>query len=1124
MNPSSQAQTRRLCTLFVTLVAGVSSCLLVGCTPGGGSPKDAAAADVVGSPSPDAKANTVDSPLAVDKAKVIDGPSSAADRQVPADVADSAASSGPDRPQSAADAAESGQPVDAVSADSKMPIDAPVGDGLSDVSDAPTGNAQSDAKDTPMADGPSAVESGASKPDGSGATAALPAVCPAVRAKGGTDVLIDDLADGDGQIALRDGRNGLWFTMADGAEGTLWPTPAAFQTVLGSGPRGGYAARMYGSGFTAWGAYLAVSFSQAQTGPCAYDASAFSGITFWARSATPAIIRVNLATVATQQTRDGGSCAGTCSNDFGTPIALVAAWQKYTIAFTDLTQRNPGSDAATAAFDPTQLTELQFVTGPGKAFDISVTDVSFTPAGLFGPHPVELCPDVAFDPTPMPSIPHPAGVTFTIDATNATKKHSISPYVYGSNGFPWWSSAALSKDLRRFGHSLLRVEDGAASTLFNWEINAANNGLGGGNTTILNSGCPSDAVSAGQLVVDGFWAAQATSSALLVGLSLQDYVAGDTAGVMDPNDPTVLSTRFKQNKPAKNSPFSLVPDITDGFVYQDEFVNWVTHSQPANVPVIFQLDNEPDGWNESIPEVYPSYPTPYDDLVSRTIIQARAAKAVAPQAQVVGLVAGTWRGIQAMNGFKHGCQAPASDRTDLYTKGPFLEYFLSKLKAEETASGIRPVDYVDMHYYTEAAVPGSNPPVTLLSLNTPPFYTNSDAGVVATRLQAPRALWDPSYVEVDYCFAELEDPTQGWPKALPIIPNLQGRIAAAYPGIKLAITEWNFGGDNHVSGALTTADTFGIFGREGLDMGAHFVLNEWENYGWGAMQAFRSYNSLGGRFGDTSISATTSDVAATSVYASLDSNDPSRMVVVAINKSSDAVTAAINITGAPASFAKANVFVLAEGASYVKGAPSIASTGSGTFSYTMPRFSVSVLVPKVAGADDEPPPYAPDCVRTGNLALSSDFEENADGWMAWGDAKKGLSTDVAHTGTHSLRVTNRTQTWNGPEFSLALADSNTGFKGVVQNGYRYDLSAWVRLGAGAASAPVYWVFGTTDAAGSNYPTGAAQTATFSDWVKVTGSFTPTITGTLTAAGASVEGAPVGVDIYIDDVTITATKL
>ena len=1072
MNSSSQVQTLHRGTLLATLVAGVSSCLFVGCSPGGGSPKDAAAADVASSPSPDAKANTVDSPLAVDKAKVIDGTSSAADRRTTPDVADSASSGGPDMPQSAADVAEASQSVDATPADSRVQIDAPIGDG------------------------PSAVDGAAS--DGSGATTALPAVCPEVRVKGGTDLLIDDLATGNGQIALRDGRNGLWFTMADGAEGTLWPTPAAFQTVLGSGPRGGYAARMYGSGFTSWGAALAVSFSQAQTGPCAYDASAFSGITFWARSATPAIIRVSLATAA-----------------FGTPIALATVWQKYTIAFTDLTQRNPGPDSATAAFDPTQLTELQFVAGPGKAFDISVTDLSFTPAGLFGPHPVELCPDVAFDPTPMPSIPHPAGVTFTIDATNAAKKHAISPYVYGSN-----PSAALSKDFRRFGHGLLRVE-GGGDTLYNWEINAGNGGHYADNvTTITNNGSPFDAVSAGQLVIDGFQAAQASSASLLVGLSLQDYVAGDTDGtdVIDPNDPTVLSTRFKQNKPAKGAQFGLVPDTTDGFVYQDEFVNWVMHSLLANVPVIFQLDNEPEIWDRIYPEIRPNRVS-YDEYVNRTVATAKAVKAVAPQAEIVGLVAAHWKGLESLSGWSTTGQATADD----LAKGPFLEYFLSKLAAEQAKNGVRLVDYIDMHYYTVAQTPSTaaDPNIPVLSIEAVPPYTNSNADVVATRLQAPRSLWDATYTE-----------NAGWEyygtsfyqQPLTIIPRMKQRIAAVSPGVKVAVTEWDFGGGNHLSGGIVEADVLGIFGREGLDVGAHFVFNGWENYGWGAMQAFRSYNSLGGHFGDISISATTSDVAATSVYASIDSQDAARMVIVAINKTSDAVAAAINITGAPASFTKADVFVLAEGASYVRGAASIASTGSGTFSYTMPRFSVSVLVPKVAGADDEPSPYAPDCVRTGNLALSSDFEENAEGWLSWADAKESLSTDVAHTGTHSLRVTNRTQTWNGPNFVLALADTATGFQGSIQNSYRYDLSAWVRLGAGAASAPIFWIFNTADDAGVYYPWSTAQTATSSDWVEVKGSFTPTITGTLKAANVGVSGAPVGVDIYIDDVTIAATKL
>ena len=44
-------------------------------------------------------------------------------------------------------------------------------------------------------------------------------------------------------------------------------------------------------------------------------------------------------------------------------------------------------------------------------------------------------------------------------------------------------------------------------------------------------------------------------------------------------------------------------------------------------------------------------------------------------------------------------------------------------------------------------------------------------------------------------------------------------IAANYPGTKTAITEYNWGAQEHISGAVAQADILGIFGREGLDVG-----------------------------------------------------------------------------------------------------------------------------------------------------------------------------------------------------------------------------------------------------------------------------------------------------------------
>lgn len=67
-------------------------------------------------------------------------------------------------------------------------------------------------------------------------------------------------------------------------------------------------------------------------------------------------------------------------------------------------------------------------------------------------------------------------------------------------------------------------------------------------------------------------------------------------------------------------------------------------------------------------------------------------------------------------------------------------------------------------------------------------------------MQAPRALWDPTYTE-DSWIGQWFSAT-----ALPLIPKLQGTIDKNYPGTKLAITEFDYGGRNHISGGIATAD------------------------------------------------------------------------------------------------------------------------------------------------------------------------------------------------------------------------------------------------------------------------------------------------------------------------------
>jgi hypothetical protein len=199
-------------------------------------------------------------------------------------------------------------------------------------------------------------------------------------------------------------------------------------------------------------------------------------------------------------------------------------------------------------------------------------------------------------------------------------------------------------------------------------------------------------------------------------------------------------------------------------------------------------------------------------------------------------------------------------------------------------------------------------------------------------------LWDPSYVESSWITSSVGG-------AINLIPRMRQKIADHYPGTKLSFTEWNYGGGNDITGAIATVDALGIFGREKVDLADIWLLSSNEPFTFAAMKAFRNYDGQGGEFGDIEIAASNSDPIDTSVYASLSSSNPDQVVVVAINKKSDAsVTAGIRLAH-PASFASARVYQLAGTKADLVPAPDdLVASALNAFTYTMPARSVSVLV------------------------------------------------------------------------------------------------------------------------------------------------------------------------------------
>ncbi len=145
-----------------------------------------------------------------------------------------------------------------------------------------------------------------------------------------------------------------------------------------------------------------------------------------------------------------------------------------------------------------------------------------------------------------------------------------------------------------------------------------------------------------------------------------------------------------------------------------------------------------------------------------------------------------------------------------------------------------------------------------------------------------------------------------------------------------------------------------MFGREGV-----FAATVWPSvdvngvyggnyttayrYLFGAFRMFRDYDGAGHTFGNTGVQAATTDRAKSSVYASIDAGDPRRMVIVAINKTTSAQSAAITVSHS-FRFTTAQVYTLTSASSAPVRGSDIPVAQPNAFTYTMPAQSITTLV------------------------------------------------------------------------------------------------------------------------------------------------------------------------------------
>jgi PKD repeat protein len=251
-----------------------------------------------------------------------------------------------------------------------------------------------------------------------------------------------------------------------------------------------------------------------------------------------------------------------------------------------------------------------------------------------------------------------------------------------------------------------------------------------------------------------------------------------------------------------------------------------------------------------------------------------------------------------------------------------------------------------------------------------------------------------------------------------LIPRLRGWADTYFPNTPIGITEYNWGAENHINGATTQADIYGIFGREGLDLGARWTTPGTTTPTYKAMKMYRNYDGTGSTFGDTSVRATsTANADNLSVFAAQRSGDGGLTVMVISKVLSGSTPVTINLANfAPGTAAQ--VWQLTASNTITRLADVTVSAQS--FAATVPAQSVTLFVVPGSGAPANQPPVARATATPGSgtaplaVAFDGSGSSDPDGSIvsyAWtfGDGGSAAGATTNHTyqtaGTYSAVLT-----------------------------------------------------------------------------------------------------------------------
>lgn len=500
----------------------------------------------------------------------------------------------------------------------------------------------------------------------------------------------------------------------------------------------------------------------------------------------------------------------------------------------------------------------------------------------------------------------------TVNVNLYGTQKTISPYIYGINDAGYLDDVTATA-VRQGGNRY---------SGYNWENNYSNAGADWQHSsdTYLTTGYDSTlAQTPGACPIHLSQDASANNVDYKVAtIQMAGYVSADKNGAVSESE-AAPSSRWKQVVATKGSAFSLTPDTTDNYVYMDEYVNYLVQtlgdSTTSTGIQAYNLDNEPGLWSSTHPRMHANSTT-CEEIVSKSTEYASAIKSVDPNAEVFGLAL-----------FGVGAYMSLADAPDWSSYSSqydwFVSYYLDKMQDAENAAGKRLIDAIDLHYYSEDT---GQCRITACTDNT-------HTSCVQARVQAPRSLYDSTYIENSWI-------GQWCSQYLPILPNVNDSIDTYYPGTKLAMTEYNFGGGDHISGAIAQADALGAFASNDVYIATLWPLTSNIEYQLAAIDLYTNYDGSGSSFGDTLVQSSTSDISLATSYASINGSDASKVTMVLTNKSLDQTqNATINLSS-DADYSAASVYGITSASSEIQLLDEIDNIQSNSFTVEVPALSV----------------------------------------------------------------------------------------------------------------------------------------------------------------------------------------